>query len=198
MNKIGFLQVVFIVLSFYALGVSAQDKKYITSTDRIGNLKAVQLIVQDAATGRCWTEIRKIKHKIQIGLEQNGIAVFSNQLDQTPYSATISFVVVAERAAIKNGPCFGYIQMLVTASPYYEQSIANSNITYTEFSISILYQEIYTAINSVNFNAAVRSAADYFVNDIVSKSLYAKRENPTISLINSAYTGIDSHKIIGE
>lgn len=198
MNKIGFINITFIVLSFYALGVSAQGNNSIISPDRIGNLKAVQLIVQDAATGRCWTEIRTIKQKLQIGLEQNGIAVFSKQLYQTPYSATISFVVNAERAAIKNGPCFGYIQMLVTANPYYEQSIANSDITYTEFSISILYQEIYTAINSINFNSEVRSAADFFVNDIVSKALYAKRDNPTIGLINSAYTGTDSHKIIGD
>lgn len=99
-----------------------ENPRYVGREEAVGLVRSVYLALEDQATGKCWTNIRRSNNKARLLLKQNNIPVFTEPFaTYTVFSPAVQVLIVATRS--ESGFCIGKISVTVYHSseqPYGE------------------------------------------------------------------------------
>lgn len=110
-----FTAVVLLVAGGFSLQAQAKnnndhESKFITTSQSLGLIKNVFLLVDDKVSGGCWGNAQQVREQVKQSLEQSGLRVYDEPLLITsPLSSNL--LITAQGSRGKQGICFGDIRV---------------------------------------------------------------------------------------
>jgi hypothetical protein len=143
-----------IAVIFFAIGgIASTNAARAWISDGLNpSIGAIQVLIKDDATGRCWTNIGEAKKYAEGALKQKGYVV-------SPDSGKYILTIYAFFKRTNSNNCYGTVSV----------NLKTNNELNGVFGWHVVSEVVYIAINASNHNNEVLNVVSRFVDELPSE-----------------------------
>jgi len=162
---------------------SGQKKPlYVDREEAVGLARGVYLVVEDQATGKCWTNIKRGHDDAKLLLEQNGIVIFPEPLAAyTVFNPAVQILVLATRS--ESGFCVGKINVNVYHA---SEQVYGESSEYIVSTLGQLWSRSAIMGNDTNLNDQILDWIDTMMTEYAA-DVVKKRQGSAVKKMLSDF-----------